>query len=146
MGTARELYEEGTAAFNAHDADRLRAICADDIEATGPGGMAFKGIDDVTAFNTSWWVGFPDARSTAEGVWIDGDTVIERGIFSGTHKGVLATPMGDIPPTGREVRGDYVQITKIRDGKVARQDLLFDRAQLMEQLGLAPTPAGAAAG
>ena len=63
---------------------------------------------------------------------------IGEGVFTGTHKGTLRTPAGDIPATQAKVRGEYVGINEFRNGKVVRQSLMFDRLQLMEQLGLAP--------
>jgi predicted ester cyclase len=53
--------------------------------------------------------------------------------------------MGDIPATGRRVEGPYVDIFDFEGDKVIRDSLYLDRMDLMEQLGLVPTPAGAGA-
>jgi ketosteroid isomerase-like protein len=45
--------------------------------------------------------------------------------------------MGDIPPTGRPVRVDYIQVLRIRDGRHISFHLMFDRLLMLEQLGLA---------
>jgi ketosteroid isomerase-like protein len=65
-----------------------------------------------------------------------------RGTFTGTHNGVLRSPAGDIPPTGRPVTADYIQVLRFRDGKHASFSLMYDRLQMLEQLGLIPAPAG----
>ena len=70
-------------------------------------------------------------------------TSVEEGTFSGTHDGVLHTPTGDIPPTGRAVRLDYIQVLRFRDGKHASFNLMFDRLLMLEQLGLLPAEAPA---
>ena len=52
--------------------------------------------------------------------------------------------MGDIPPTGRSVEVDYIQVLRFRDGKHVSLNLMFDRLTMLEQLGLVPTSAAAA--
>ena len=64
---------------------------------------------------------------------------IEEGVFTGTHRNALHGPGGDIPPTGRNVRVDYIQIARYRGDKVSAFNLIFDRLEMMEQLGLAPS-------
>ena len=145
MATTRELFEQVTKAFNAHDRDAMAALTAEDAESFGPGGMTAKGKQAVLEFNIVWLDAFPDARVEVGKTYIDGDVAIEEGVFTGTHTGVFRTPMGDIPPTNKSVRGEYVGINEFRDGKVIRQLLAFDRLQLMEQLGLVPEAAGAGA-
>jgi ketosteroid isomerase-like protein len=69
------------------------------------------------------------------------DVAVEEGTFTGTHGGVLRSPMGDVPPTGRSVRVDYIQVLRFRDGKHSSFNLMFDRLLMLEQLGLIPAPA-----
>ena len=47
MATARELFEQGSKAFNDHDMDALLAVYADDAEFKGPGGMTARGHDEI---------------------------------------------------------------------------------------------------
>ena len=67
-----------------------------------------------------------------------GDVAVEEGTFTGTHDGVLHTPSGDIPATGRAVSVDYVQVLRFRDGKHASFNLAFDRLLMREQLQAEP--------
>jgi ketosteroid isomerase-like protein len=69
------------------------------------------------------------------------DVAVEEGTFTGTHGGVLRSPMGDVPPTGRSVSVDYIQVLRFRDGKHSSFNLMFDRLLMLEQLGLIPAPA-----
>jgi len=41
-------------------------------------------------------------------VEIHGDIAVEEGTFTGTHHGVLPSPFGDISPTCRSVRINYI--------------------------------------
>src|SRR6267142_6423651 len=48
--------------------------------------------------------GFPDIHVYQESLIAEGDTVVTRGYWTGTHKGNF---MG-IPGTGKQVRADYI--------------------------------------
>ena len=143
MPSTRELFDKATGAFNSHDRDAMAALTADDAVSFGPGGMRAEGKAGVLDFNFTWLDAFPDAHVEIDRTYIDGDVAIEEGVFTGTHTGVFRTPMGDIPATGKSVRGEYIGVNEFRDGKLVRQLLLFDRLQLMEQLGLVPATAAA---
>ena len=71
------------------------------------------------------------------------DVAVEEGTFTGTHQGVLHGPAGDVPPTGRPVAVDYIQVLRFRDGKHISFNLMFDRLLMLEQLGLLPAEAPA---
>ena len=66
---------------------------------------------------------------------------VEEGTFSGTYDGVLHTPSGDVPPTGRAISVPYVHVLRYRDGLHVAFNLVFDRLLMLEQLGLVPAPA-----
>lgn len=143
MATIQELADRATQAFNAHDRAACEAICAPDAVLSAPGDMTASGVKEVCDFLQAWWEGFPDAHITLRAVHYAGDAFIEEGTFSGTHDGVFRTPMGDIPPTHRPVTGEYVSVNRVRGGAITSQYLIFDRLQLLEQLGLVPAPATA---
>jgi predicted ester cyclase len=143
MANPKELVERGTKLFNAHDVEGLLELYAPHAEVHAPGGMVARGRNEIRKFTQSWIQGFPDAKVRSERQLVSGSTVIEEGIFTGTHTGAFPTPMGDIPPTGRRVEGPYVDIYDFEGERLVRDRLVFDRMQLMEQLGLAPVPAGA---
>ena len=142
--TAREAFEKGTATFNAHDLDGFKEVLADDVVFKAPGGMHGEGKTACAAFFGSWFAAFPNARVEVEAVHIVDDVAVEEGTFKGTQNGVLHGPMGDIPPTGRCVEVDYIQVLRFRDGKHVSFNLMFDRLTMLEQLGLVPTSAVAA--
>ena len=142
--TAREAFEKGTATFNAHDLDGFAQVLANDVVFKAPGGINGEGKAACTAFFGSWFAAFPDARVEVQAVHIVDDIAVEEGTFTGTQNGVLRSPMGDVPPTGRSVEVDYIHVLRFRDGKHVSFNLMFDRLMMLEQLGLVPTPAAAA--
>jgi predicted ester cyclase len=135
---SRAVAERGLKAFNAHDMEALARDSAPDIEATAPGDIKLKGPQAVKEYNQNFVTAFPDARVEAKNIFTAGNTVIVEGVFTGTHGGTLKTPMGDVPATGRKVRGEYIQILEVDRGLVKRDNLLYDQVQLMTQLGMAP--------
>jgi predicted ester cyclase len=143
VGNFRDIADRDIRAFNTRDDALAVADVTDDVEITAPGGMTVKGKAEVVQFNKNWQEAFPDSKLRLVAFHDAGTVGVLEGIFEGTHTGVFHTPMGDIPPTNKSVRGEYIQVMELRGDKVAKGRLLFDRMQLMEQLGLVPVPAGA---
>jgi steroid delta-isomerase-like uncharacterized protein len=145
MGSLREIFERGNRAFNEHDIDGLMELYAADATFRGPGGMEVTGGDGIRQFTSGWFQGFPDCRIRTTRVLETEDSIIQEGVFIGTQTGTFPTPMGDIPPTNKPVEGRFIDVYVIRNGKIVEDNLYFDRMDLMEQLGLMPTPAAAGA-
>jgi len=139
--TVREAFDKETEAFNAHDIGGFSAMLADDAMFRAPGGMSGAGKQACTEFFGGWLSAFPDAHVVIHALHISGDVAVEEGTFTGTHQGVLRTPAGDIPPTGRNVTLEYIQVLHFRDGMTVSFNLMFDRLELLEQLGLVADPA-----
>jgi steroid delta-isomerase-like uncharacterized protein len=136
--TIREAFEKGTETFNAHDLEGFAAVLADDVVFRAPGGISGQGKAACAAFFGSWFGAFPDAHVQVHALHLSDDVAVEEGTFTGTHHGVLHGPGGDVPPTGRRVSVDYLQVLRFRDGRHASFNLMFDRMLMLEQLGLLP--------
>ena len=80
---------------------------------------------------------FPDFQATVEELLEDGDKVIARVRFSGTHQGEF---MG-IPSTGRQFDIVAIDILEFRDGLAVAHWGVMDMAGMMEQLGVGGPPA-----
>jgi steroid delta-isomerase-like uncharacterized protein len=139
--TTRGAFEKGTDAFNAHDIDAFAEVLADDVIFVAPGGMRGEGKPACAEFYGSWFAAFPDAHVEVHDLHILDDVAVEEGTFTGTHHGILHSRTGDIPPNGRVVSLDYIQVLRFRDGKHVSFNLMYDRLLLLEQLGLIPAPA-----
>jgi ketosteroid isomerase-like protein len=136
--TAREAFQKGTETFNAHDVEGFAAVLAEDVVFRAPGGMSGAGKAACVEFFSGWFSAFPDARVEVHGIHFVDDVAVEEGTFTGTHNGVLHSPGSDVPPTGRPVALDYIQVLRFRDGKHVSFNLMFDRLLMLEQLGLIP--------
>jgi len=135
----REMFEKGTDAFNRHDIEEMGQLMTDDVRTRAPGVGEVRGKSAVKAFYKSWIDAFPDAKVEIKAVTCTDDQAIEEGVFTGTHRNTLHGPGGDIPPTGRKVRVEYIQVLRYRGDLTSAFNLLFDRLEMLEQLGLAPS-------
>ncbi len=79
---------------------------------------------------------FPGYQLTAEEMIAEGDKVVVRSTFRGTHKGDL---MG-IPPTGKQVTMPLILIYRIADDKIVEHWMQADNLGLLQQLGAIPAP------
>jgi len=139
--TMREAFEIGTDAFNNHDIDTFAEVLADDVVFEAPGGLRGVGKAACAEFYRGWFQAFPDAHVSVEAVHVCDDVIVEEGTFTGTHHGGLATPGGEIPPTGRRVTVPYVHVLHFSGAKHASFALMFDRLLMLEQLGVVPQAA-----
>jgi steroid delta-isomerase-like uncharacterized protein len=90
---------------------------------------------------TVYWTAFPDGHVTIEDLIAEGDKVVLRGTFRGTHQGDL---MG-IPPTGKQVSFTAIEIDRIEDGKLVETWEGRDDLGFLQQLGVIPQMAQGAA-
>ena len=81
----------------------------------------------------------PDLRRTIDDAISEGDRVVVRFTDRGTHRGEL---MG-IPPTGRAVTVEGINIARVAEGRIQELWHIEDLLGLMQQLGAVPAPAGA---
>ena len=78
---------------------------------------------------------FPDCRFTVDDMIAEGDQVVTKKTFTGTHEGEFA----GIPPTGKRVTLQFVDIMRVRDGRIVEHWLSMDQLSFMQQLGVIPT-------
>ena len=121
-----EMYQ----AFDLQDVERGQEFMATDIVGQGLDGVARKGVDEFMQYAMSIFTAFPDGYHILDEVIAEGDKVMTRGIFCGTHQGEL---MG-IPPTGKQVEFSVVHIDRVLDGKVVDHWGQADVFGMMQQL------------
>ena len=92
-----------------------------------------EGVKQLTAMLHG---AFPDFRATIDDMVAEGDKVVMRMTWRGTHKGEF---MG-IPPTGKSVSFGVIDIIRIAGGKFVEHWGQMDRMALMQQLGAIPAP------
>jgi len=112
-------------------------------ELVSPGVLeheAFPGLspdrEGVKQFFTRIRQAFLDLRVTIHDEIAEGDKVVFRETWSGTHKGEFV----GVAPTGKKVSFGTIDIVRIADGKIVEHWGQTDTMGLMQQLGVIPPP------
>ncbi len=121
--------------LDARRFDEVRGVGARDLvdhDPLVPGqGPGLDGLMEVVELFAR---AFPDFRHVIEDQVAEGDKVVTRFRWSGTHLGSF----GEIPATGRRVEVRGIEIYRIVDGKITEIWRLEDELGMMRQLGLLP--------
>lgn len=95
-----------------------------------------KGLKQQLAGNQTLRNAFPDLRLVIEDQIAEGDKVVTRVTFIGTHRGEFRGTAA----TGKQVRYSGIAIDRIVEGKVAEMWHIADTLALMHQVGaIAPS-------
>jgi steroid delta-isomerase-like uncharacterized protein len=121
----RRVIEEGFNKRNVALFDDLFADCV----YRGPGVGELRG-EAYRQFLTSVLAAFPDGRWTIEDQVAEGDKVVTRWTFTGTHQGEL---MG-LAPTGKCVTTSGMMMDRIAGGKITEEWEEWDALGMMQQM------------
>lgn len=127
-----EFYE----IFDQQDIAQGRELMSPAIIARGLDTEPQIGVDAVMQYGMMMFKAFPDGCHSLDEVIAEGDKVVTRGTFSGTHQGEL---MG-IPPTGKRVSFAVIHIDRVVDGKIVEHWGQGNIPDLMQQLGIVSFP------
>jgi steroid delta-isomerase-like uncharacterized protein len=97
---------------------------------------AQQGRENYTQAIAMTFHAFPDLQGTIEDVISEGDRVVTRMRWRGTHQGEL---MG-IPPSGNPVDFGMIEIQRVTGGKIAEGWAQFDAMSMLRQVGAIPVP------
>jgi predicted ester cyclase len=120
---------------------RNAAMQAPETEWHTPDGP-LHGRDAVREYVAHFRTAFPDGRHTIVRAVETGNDVALEGTWTGTHTGVLATPQGDVPPTGKTVHMTFALFVSGDPaiGEASRVALYMDQFAMAAQLGMIPDP------
>ena len=132
--TMQRVYDE---VFSEGNIDLVDELLHEDFvehEELPPGIPQGRGAPK--AYTTMFRSAFPDLKVTVDEMLQDGDKVITRCRWSGTHHGEF---MG-IPPTGNSFEIGGIDIVEFKDGRGIGHWGVLDAAGIMEQLGVTGPP------
>ena len=95
------------------------------------------GKEGLRVFTTMMREAFPDLSVTVNDIIVGGNKLVSRIRLSGTHNGEF---MG-IPPTGKTIDVQAIDIMAFRDGKATEHWGVTDQMAMMQQLGVVEEPA-----
>lgn len=130
--TNRRIAERFNEAFNRGDLDAAASCFAEDCQNHGRKvGRAGVRTD------------FPDARLTTLNSVAEGEWVVVRCTYSGTHRGMSRFPVDGgmlvgVQPTGRTFEVQHIHMYRVLEGKIAEHFANRDDVGMMRQLGLLP--------
>jgi steroid delta-isomerase-like uncharacterized protein len=99
----------------------------------GPG---VEGLKDVLR---GMRAGFPDIHFAIEEQIAEGDKVLSRFEWTGTHRGAFL----GVPASGRAVKVWGMVVDRFVDGRIKETRIIMDTLGLMMQLGAIPAPPSA---
>ena len=121
--------------YNKRNVAIVDELCASNYVKHAAGGQEIRGPEGAKQFLTMLLTAFPDFHITIEDMVAEGDRVVTRLTFTGTHQGDL---MG-IAPTGKQVMWTAINIHRIVGGKFVETWQEGDALGLMQQLGAIPS-------
>jgi steroid delta-isomerase-like uncharacterized protein len=125
----RRLFEEG---LSTGDMALLDEIVAQDFTLHGaPPGLP-SGREGLKLLVGMFRSAFPDYRDSIEDLVAEGDKVVVRWTFRGTHTGDFQ----GIPATGKHVKTTGISIFRVDDGKIKDDWTIIDMVGLLQQLGV----------
>ena len=116
----KALIRRAIEARNANDVEAFAAFFPPDWHEGVR--RAFNGVTEA----------FPDVHITIEELIGEGDKIVSRWSFQGTHLGLYQ----DIPATGKKVNYTGIDIYTIVDGKVVSVVRETDNLVVLQQLGV----------
>ena len=136
----RRLAEQFNEAFNRGDLDAAAACFAEDCRNhERPAGRAGvrKVLDEIKT-------NFPDARLTTLNSVAEGEWVVVRCTYAGTHRGTSDFPVDGgmlvgVNPTARSFEVQHLHMYRVLGGKIAEHFANRDDVGMMRQLGLLPS-------
>ena len=105
-------------------------LSPDFVDHSAPPGLP-PDRDGVKMQFTMFFTALPDLHALVHDQVADENKVVTRKTLRGTHEGDL---MG-IPPTGKTIDIEVIDILVIKDGKITDHWNLVDQLGLMKQLG-----------
>ena len=125
----KELIKRFITATDAQEFNSYDIFLSTDVVAHFPGGLDLDRTV-IEENEKSFAAAFPDARRTIEDLISEGDKVVLRETFIGTHEGTF----NGIPATGRKIQVGAIVIYRISNDKIVESWVEADFAGLMNQL------------
>ena len=136
MGQARDAAERFFERFGAGDIDGALECFAPDCISITPTGPLNNAQHHAAA--DALKRALPDSHMELIRVLESGDEVYVTGRFKGIHQHDLATPLGTIAGSGKELDLLFVDYFRVVDGRIVECEAVRDRLGMILQLGGPP--------
>ena len=133
----RRAFEEG---WNQGKVAVFDELCAPNFLYHHPSRPDVRTLEDYKRLITEFRSAVPDFHGTIDDMIAEGDKVVIRGTWHGTHTGDLVTPMMRLPATGKHVTVTAINIGRYVEGKLVELWQEVDDLDMLQQLGMLPAP------
>ena len=124
-------------AYNDKDWNRVRATITPDFLYDEIGTRRrLQNADEAIQAWKGWAQAFPDSHATFNATLVSGNTVVLEVTWKGTHTGLLQTPKGSVPGTGKPMEIRACIVSELAGEKARTQRHYFDMVSLLDQLGI----------
>lgn len=122
--------------LNQGNLERANDLVKEDFVELDPFPGQQPGREGLKAVLGGFLAAFPDMHWLVEEMVAEGEKVVTRFSWTGTHRGEFL----GIPATGRSVQVKGVVIDRLENSQMADSRILMDTMSLMQQLGVIPMP------
>jgi steroid delta-isomerase-like uncharacterized protein len=122
-------------AVNQNRVDRVDDLVVEDFVELDPMPGQRQGREGLKEVLGVMRAAFPDIHWEVEEMVAEGDAVVTRFTWTGTHRGAFF----GFPATGKSVSVKGVVIDQLADGKMSKSRILMDTFGMMQQLGAVPS-------
>lgn len=131
---ARRFLREGLA--GGSDEVLAEVLAPGYVDHNAPPGLP-AGPAGIAQLFATYRAAFPDVDFEVEDAIAEGDRVVLRYTFRGTHSG----PLFGVPATGRQVSMQGISIYRVEGGKLQEAWVTYDLLSLLQQVGAIPPSA-----
>jgi len=117
--------------WNGWSAATAREILTEDIDFRGSIGQHVCGHDGFLGYMETIRTAFPDFHNRIDDIVVEGERVVARLNYSGTHQG----PLLGHPASGKQIEYAGVAMFTLRGEQICKVWVLGDLWSLMRQVG-----------
>ncbi len=118
--------------WNRGDFTAAKELVTDDIQFRSSQIPPFRGVKQLEETVAGIRAAFPDGRFTIDETVAEGDTVVQRWTFRGTHRGEFF----GAPGTGKQVAVTGTDTSHFTNGKIAEHMTDWDALLMLQQIGV----------
>jgi len=116
--------------INAHDPSAADGLVTDEFAELDPLPGQEPGRKGLQAWLGGWFAAFPDLTWTNDEQLVEGDRVVTRFHWTGTHQQEFMS----IAPTQRQISVNGVVIDRVVDGQMVDSRMLMNAFSMFQQL------------
>jgi steroid delta-isomerase-like uncharacterized protein len=134
LNDIEKMLKDYIAAWNSHDVEKIATFFTEDgVHEDVAVGSVFHGKNELKAGISPLFAACPDFNLEVKSIFGIADWLAQEWVMSGTQTGNFGG-IG-IPATGKSFSVRGASITKLREGKIARNTDYWNLTSMLQQLG-----------